>query len=143
MMLSDLVTDSLVDRADSNLNLYNIPLGAAIKKTDAISGFAFEASSKLSFCVTPHTLSNHLHIKFCPLYACAGFRPLVVLRNCATNQSIGCSVNVDDALGNNQTTNLWYRMLSTRTCLYYFVSDLLPKHHLPKSLRIGSVRNIQ
>jgi len=52
-------------------------------------------------------------------------------------------VNIDDVVGNNQTTNLWYGMLSTRICLYYFISDLLPKHRLPKSLRIGSVRNIQ
>ena len=52
---------------------------------------------------TAHSVQPPTH-KVLSAAACAGFRPLVVLRNCATNQSIGCSVNVDDVVGNNQTT---------------------------------------
>jgi len=42
----------LVDRAESN----------CLCRSTFLSTL-----SKLSFCMTPHTLSNHLHIKFCPL----------------------------------------------------------------------------
>ena len=85
---------------------------------------------------TAHSVQPPTHILSAD--ACAGFRPLVVIRNCATNQSIGCSVNVDDVVGNNQTTNMVWEALNPHLlCVILFQTycpNIICRNHCVSAL---------